>query len=367
MQYKKDTLKAYPPALEEMYKAMGADLFKAEGRLVDAHTVSAGDKKITGEYIVIGTGERAKRQNVPGQEYIHDSTDLLSRDEFPKRLVLIGAGIISMEFAAMAVKMGGETTIIQYNDRVLSMYPKKYTERITAKLKAEGARFCFNESVARIDKAGDAFKVTLKSGAVIECDYILEATGRRANCDNLGLEDVGIDFSEKGIKVNEYLQSSVPNIYASGDVIDKRIPRLTPTASFESIYIAEHILGKKDPICYPAVPNLVFTLPRIAQVGVTVAEAEKNPAKYRIEVVPYGKAMLFDSSNEADNEFTFIFDGDNYLVGAAFYGTEAASLVNFVTFIINKKITGEELDHMIFAFPTQTYGAYSMLASLMTK
>ena len=101
----------------------------------------------------------------------------------------------------MAVKMGGETTIIQYNDRVLSQYPKKYTERITAKLKAEGARFCFNESVTRIDKAGEAFRVTLKSGAVIECDYVLEATGRRANCDNLGLEDAGVDFSEKGIKV----------------------------------------------------------------------------------------------------------------------------------------------------------------------
>ena len=94
MAYKKNTLAAYPPALEGMYKAMGADLFKAEGRLVDDHTVSAGDRKITAEYIVIGTGERAKRQDIPGKEYIHDSTDLLSKDDFPKRLVLIGAGII---------------------------------------------------------------------------------------------------------------------------------------------------------------------------------------------------------------------------------------------------------------------------------
>lgn len=274
----------------------------AEGRLVDAHTVSAGDKKITAEYIVIGTGERAKRQNVPGKEYIHDSTDFLSVDEFPKRLV-----------------------------------------------------------------AGDSFKVALKGGGVIECDYILEATGRQANADNLSLEDVGVVFSEKGIKVNEYLQSSVPNIYASGDVIDKRIPRLTPTASFESNYIAEHILGKKDPISYPAIPNLVFTLPRIAQVGGSLDAAEKEPEKFRIEVVPYGKGMLFDSSNEEDNEFTFIFDGDNHLAGAAFYGSEAASLVNFVTLAINTKVTGSELDHMIFAFPAQTYGLSAVLAPMMMK
>ena len=296
MDYKKNTLKVYPPALEKMFAAMGADYFKAEGKLIDAHTVSAGDRNITAEYIVIGTGERAKRHDIPGKEYIHDSRDMLSIDEFPARIVLIGAGIISMEFASMAVKMGAETTIIQYNDRVLSMYPKKYTARITEKLKKEGARFCFNESVTRIDKTQDGYRVTLKSGAVVEADYILEATGRQANADGLGLEGIGVEFSGKGIKVNEYLQSSVPNIYASGDVIDKRIPRLTPTASFESIYIAEHILGKKDPICYPAVPNLVFTLPRIAQVGVSIDEAEKNPDKYRIEVVPYGKGMLFDSS-----------------------------------------------------------------------
>lgn len=85
---------------------------------------------------------------------------------------------------------------------------------------------------------------------------------QQANVQGLGLEKVGIDFSERGIKVNEFMQTKLPNVYASGDVVDKRIPRLTPTATFESNYIAEHILGKKEPISYPVIPNLVFTLPR---------------------------------------------------------------------------------------------------------
>ena len=108
-------------------------------------------------------------------------------------------------------------------------------------------------------KTDRGYTVKTKSGLEVECDYVLDATGRVANYENLGHENVGIEASAKGIVVNDHLQTSVPNIYVSGDVICKCIPKLTPTAEFESNYIAEHILGKKDPICYPAIPNLVFT------------------------------------------------------------------------------------------------------------
>ena len=365
MAYKRKVLADYPVGLEALFQKSGMDYIKARGKLLDAHTVCAGDKKITAEHIVIGTGERAKRQDIPGSEYAHDSREFLDIEEFPKRIVFIGAGVISMEFASMAVKMGSETTVVQYNDRALGPYPKKYVDHVVEKLKRDGVKFCFNESAAKIEKQGNAYKVTLKSGASLECDYVFEATGRQANVQDLGLEEVGIEFSERGIKVNDCMQTAVPNIYASGDVVDKRIPRLTPTASFESNYIAEHILGKKEPICYPAIPNLVFTLPRIAQVGVSLDAAEKEPDKYRVETVPYGKQMLFDAKNETETEFTFIFDKENHLAGAVFYGNEGASLVNFVTFVINQKLSGKELDKMIFAFPTQSYGVYSLLAPML--
>ena len=365
MVYKRKVLGDYPVMLEGMFKKAGLDYFKGKGSLLDAHTVLASDKKISAEYIVIGTGERAKHQDIPGKEYVHDSREFLDLDNFPKRIVFIGAGIISMEFASIAVKLGTETTIIQYNDRPLGAYPKKYVDRVVKKLQNEGARFYFNESAVKIEKNGDTYKVHLKSGQSVECDYVFEATGRQANVQGLGLEKVGIDFSERGIKVNEFMQTKLPNVYASGDVVDKRIPRLTPTATFESNYIAEHILGKKEPISYPVIPNLVFTLPRIAQVGVPVETAEKEPDKYRVETVPYGKVMLFDAKNEEDNEFTLVFDKENHLVGVAFYGSEGASLVNFVTFVIEKKITAAELDKMVFAFPAQSHGLYSMLVPMM--
>ena len=366
VQYKRNVLKDYPVGLEKMFEGLGMDYFRARGKILDAHTVQAGDKKITAEYIVIGTGERAKRQEIPGCEYTHDSREFLDIENFPKKIVLIGAGVISMEFASMAAKMCDEVYVIQYNDRPLGAYPKKYVDRVVKKLSEDGVKFCFNESATKIEKVGESFKVYLKGGAVLECDYAFEATGRQANVDNIGLEEVGIEFSWRGVKVNECMQTNIPNIYASGDCANKTIPRLTPTASFESNYIAEHILGKKEPICYPAIPNLVFTLPRIAQVGISVDAAEKEPDKYRVEVVPFGKVLLFDALNEPENEFTFIFDKENYLVGAAFYGSEAAYLVNFITFIIQCKITGEQLDKMIFAFPNQTNELVMLLAPMMS-
>ena len=166
--------------------------------------------------------------------------------------------------------------------------------------------------------------------------------------------------------MDDHLRTSVKNIYVSGDAIDKKIPKLTPTAEFESNYIASQILGLSDaPICYPAVPNLVFTLPRIAQVGVTVDEAKSAPDRYRVVEIPYGKMNEWVNNRELDIEMTYIFDREGYLVGTALYGSEVGTWIDFLTLIINKRMTGAELRNMIFAFPTQTYMIISTLIPLL--
>jgi glutathione reductase (NADPH) len=164
------------------------------------------------------------------------------------------------------------------------------------------------------------------------------------------------------------MRTSVPNIYASGDCVCKRIPKLTPTATIESNYIATQILGvNPNPISYPAIPNLVFTLPRISQVGVTLAQAQAEPDKYRVEVVEYGKRLLFEAKNEADAEFSFVFDGDGYLVGAAFYGQDAGVWADLATMVINRRMTATELGSMVFTFPTESQGLLSLLIPLLPQ
>ena len=268
----------------------------------------------------------------------------------------------------MALTLGKKVTFIEFASRALAAYPEKYVEKLVAKMQNQGADFHFNEAVCGVEKAENGYKVMTNSGLTVEGDYVLGATGRIANYEDLGLEELGIQASRRGIVVDDHLRTSVPSIYVSGDVIDKPVPRLTPTAEYESNYIASLLLGETDePICYPIIPNLVFTLPRIAQVGVTVEDAEKDSDNYHIVSVPWGVQNEWIDNRETDIELTYILDKDNYLVGAAIYGSEAGTWIDFLTLIINKKITATDLKSMIFAFPTNTYMLVNSLIPVLRK
>ena len=364
MKYKKAQIGVLPVGLEAMLTSMGIVIKKGHATLKDEHTVTVNKESISGEYIVIGTGMRSAQMNIAGREHLHNSKDFLDLDDMPDRIVFAGAGVISMEFASMALTLGKNVTLIECSNKALVSYPEQYVDRLTDKMKSEGAKFHFAEFISEIEKKNGEYIVHTQSGLAVACDYVMDTTGRVANVEDLGLEELGIESSHHGIGVDEHLRTAVKNIYASGDVVYKEIPRLTPTAAFESEYIAAHILGKEQkPIQYPAVPSVVFTLPRIAQVGVKVKEAETIPEKYRIARVPYSQTMLWLAKNEKDIDITFIFDKSNCLVGAAVYGSEAGTWIDVLTLIINQKLTADQLKNIIFSFPTSTYGLISFLIS----
>lgn len=367
MAYKKQVISPVHTVLEGMFAQMGMPVFRGHGTLVDAHTVEAGGKRITADYIVLGTGERPRRLGIPGDELIHDSRDFLDVDVFPKRIAFVGAGIISMEFASIAALMGSEVTVIHHSERILSMYPARYVSRVVDKLKAQGVTFLLNHELSSVAQDGGDTVVTFTDGSTLACDYVLGATGRVPNVENLGLEALGIAASSRGIEVDDHMRTAVPNVFASGDCVAKRIPKLTPTATFESNYIAQQILGlSSEPIAYPAIPNLVFTLPRIAQVGVTLAEAEADPDRWRIETVDFGKRLLFEAKNESDAEFAFVFSQETGLLeGAAFYGQDAGVWADLAAIVINQKLTGRDLSQMIFTFPTASQAMLNLLTPLL--
>ncbi|WP_340139215.1 hypothetical protein [Streptococcus thoraltensis] len=162
------------------------------------------------------------------------------------------------------------------------------------------------------------------------------------------------------------MRTAVPNIYASGDVVDKTIPKLTPTAEFESNYIGRDILNPEGPaIAYPVIPNLVFTLPRIGQVGVTIDEAKAHPEQYKLVEIPWGEQHDWVNNHERDAELALIFDKEDYLVGAAAISSQVGTWLDWLTPIIEKKMTAQALNSMIMAFPTQTYVLWSTVTSLL--
>lgn len=368
MQYKKNVIGSMPAALDGMFGQFGFDIIRGEAHFEGAKTISVGEESYTAKKFVIGTGADYIPLDIPGKEYFRNSRDFLSLDEIPEHVTFVGAGIISMEFASICLSLGKQVDVVTHGSRILKQYPEKYVAKIVDKMKAQGANFVLNAAPESITEADGKYVLKCADGTEISTDYLLCAVGRKANIEGLGLENLGVEASSRGIKVDNHLRTSVKNIYASGDVVDKKIPKLTPTAEFESNYIALDILNPVNgAISYPAVPNLVFTLPRIAQVGITEEEAKAESGKYRIEEAPFGATMGWLNKAEADAHMTFIFDKAGHLVGASVMSEEAGTYIDMLTLIINQKVTAKDLSKMIFAFPTITYGLIGTLMPLMLK
>lgn len=362
MAYKHQVIDSLAPAMEGIFKQANVELLKGSGSIIDAHTVKVGEKTYTTETIVIGTGQRPAALPIPGKEFNHDSREFLSIETLPERMTFIGSGIIAMEFISMAAYLGKEIHVVEFADNALNMFNQKYVAKVVKKMTDAGVQFHFGEAVEEVAKqANGLFIVRTKNGLVIETDYVLGATGRVANIERLGLENIGIATDRGGIIVDDHLGTNVANIYASGDVISKTIPKLTPTAIFESNYIAGQILGSPEAIDYPVAPSVVYTLPRIAELGVTVKEAEANPSDYRISVIPFGKLLTFEYKNELSAEATLIFNQENQLVGASIYGNESEELINLLPLIINNKMSAAEFRKQIFTFPGATSGLMDVL------
>lgn len=367
--YKKENIGPMYLGMEAMFAQLGIEELRGHGSLADAHTVAIagadGKSTVTAEYIVFGTGERPRRADIPGAELLHDSKDMLDVDDFPNRIAIIGAGIVGMEFASIALKMGSETTIVEFSDTVLRPYPKAYVATLREEMEREGATFMMGEAVAKAEKTEGGVLLTMESGATLEADYVLEATGRVPNVEGLGLAEAGIAYSPRGIQVDDHMRTALPNVYASGDCVDKRIPKLTPTAEFESNYIASSILGNEAPISYPVVPNLVFTFPRIAQCGVSIDEARTKPDQYRVTSVPMGQRITFLTKNDPITDYSFVVDGEGHLVGCAICGMDAGELINVAAIVCNLKLSADDVQNMIFSFPGTIYGFVSGMIGAM--
>ncbi len=374
MQYKKQVIGAMQPGMQGLFDRFGFDVIRGFAKFIDNHTIEVAGELYSAKNFVIGTGQDYIPLDIPGKEYFHNSRDFLSLDEIPEHVTFVGAGIISMEFASICLSLGRKVDIVTSGNAALNAYPQEYVSKIVEKMKTQGVNFVWNADIKGIEKTGNKYilngSVKDGSGFAIETDYILIAVGRKANVENLGLENAGIEYSDRGIKVDSHLRTKAKNIYASGDVIDTRIPKLTPTAEFDSNYIAlDILLPIHSAIKYPPIPNLVFTLPRIAQTGVTIKEAKSHPELYRIEEVAFGQTMAWLNKNEGEAHMTFVFDRKKnpHLVGAAVFSEDAGVYIDMITLIINKKLGARDLGKMIFAFPTVTYGLVGLLQPLFLK
>ena len=390
MKFKQKRIANMAPFLDGKFKEYDLDVAHGKGIIVDEHTVKVGSETYTTDKIVIATGLKPTIPEIKGKEYLHDSTDFLDISELPKHAIILGAGFVGMEFASILAEAGLEADIIIRGDMALRYFHQPYVQKVIEILKQKNIRFHFNEQVNEVIKSDDVviddpeakilnvenglncdetlrdpdakidnvayengFTVNCKSGLSITGDYVIAAMGREANVEDIGLENVGLTYTGRGIKVNGHLQTDVENIYAVGDVADTGIAKLVTVAIHQSKYLAKELLGKAEEITYPVVPAVVYTIPRIATVGVPAYVAEESD-EYDVHTIRYGNSYSLELKNDTTAEAKVIVDKDLNIVGAEIYAADAENVANMFTFIINQKITLEELDYMIYAFPSSS-------------
>ncbi|MFC6290895.1 dihydrolipoyl dehydrogenase family protein [Levilactobacillus angrenensis] len=365
MAYKHQVIDALPNQMAQAFDQLGIDVIQGSGILMGDHLIQVGKQVISATNIVIGTGQRSKRLAIVGKEFMHDSREFLNLPELPSHVTFIGAGIITLEFASLVMALGSQVTIIEHGDQAARGFDAQHVGKLITQMEANGATFHFGETALAVDVTTDGYQVTTTSGLSVATQYVVDATGREPNVTNLGLENAGIHTNQFGIEVDDHLRANGANIYASGDVIAKLQPKLTPTATFESNYIAGQILGATAPIDYPAIPSVLFALPRLAQVGVTTATAAADPQRYHTQTIPFGQLFAFEYQNDTTAEVTAVMNTANQLVGAAVYGMDAPDIINVLTLITDQHLTGSDLQRLILAFPTATQGIIDTLVPLL--
>lgn len=331
----------------------GVQVIVGHATLVDAKTVKVGDTNYHAQKIVLALGQHPHRLDIPGKEYLHDSTDFLSLPQMPKQLTIIGAGYVGMEFASIANAVGASVNVVVDSHQPLRHFYQPYVKRLVADLRRRGVKFFYDQQVDAVEKTEAGLVLHGSNQFELASDYIVDASGRLPNLTGSGLETLGIATNAHGIEVDNHLQTNVAGVYATGDVVDKPQPKITPTAIFESQYLAQLFTNQtSDTIHYPAIATTVFSSPRISQVGINPNEAEKQPDKYSVEHFEYGDDWFKQVQNELDGGLTLVFDQEHILVGAVEYSNEAVDSINGLLDIIELRLTHEQVQRFIYTFPS---------------
>jgi glutathione reductase (NADPH) len=256
----------------------GVTIVNSRAVLTDAHTVRLlkEERSVTARIILLATGSWPFIPKFPGSEYAITSNEAFDLPKLPISIAIVGAGYIGLEFAGIFHGLGVDVTVVHRGPRLLRGFDEDMQIGLAEAMTARGVKLALNTEVAAIEKGAHSYTLLGKNGARIEADLVMYATGRVPNTTNLGLEEAGVALGTYGqIKVDEYSQTSTPNIYALGDVTDK--VNLTPVAIDEAMRFVDTVFrDKPTPVDHHGIPTAVFSQPEIGTVGLTEEEARKN-------------------------------------------------------------------------------------------
>lgn len=339
------------------------EVFNGLGSFVDAHTVAVkGDKETTeikAKKIVIATG--SKPSNLPGitidKERIITSTEALVLKELPKKLIVIGGGVIGLELTSVFRRLGSEVTVIEFADSIISTMDGELSKGLHKILKRDGVEFVLGHGVTEVNSSEG--KVTVKAKdkntqneITFEGDYCLVAVGRRAFTDGLNLEAAGIKSDNRGrVETNIHLQTNVSHIYAIGDVVKGAM--LAHKAEEEGVMVAEIMAGQKPHIDYNLIPGVVYTWPEVASVGQTEEQLRAANREYKSGSFPFKASGRARASNESDGFVKVLADKKtDEILGVHMIGPRCADLIGEAVLAMEYRASAEDVARISHAHPT---------------
>lgn len=337
------------------------DVYHGVGSFVDTHTVEVSgnqEQTLSGKYIVIATG--SKPSTLPfikiDKERIITSTEALELQEVPRHLIVIGGGVIGVELGSVYMRLGAKVSIIEYLDRIIPAFDPAMSKELYKVLKKQGMEFYFSHKVTAVERNGDEVTVTAtapdSSEINLKGDYCLVSIGRRPYTEGLNLEATGITTDDQGrIPVNNHLHTSVPHIFAIGDVV--RGPMLAHKAEEEGVFVAEYIAGQKPHIDYNLIPNVVYTWPEVASVGRSEEDLKKSDVPYRSGIFPMRALGRARASGDTDGLVKILAHAEtDEILGFHVIGARAADLIAEGVVAMEFRASAEDLARISHAHPT---------------
>ena len=353
---KRNVMNQLRQGIEQLLSAPGITLVRGEATFKDARTVTVDGIDYEADDIIIATGSSSKMPPVEGIDNprVITSTEALNFQTLPAEIVIIGAGVIGMEFASILSRFGAKVSVIEYLKECLPVIDKDIAKRVRKQIeKLQGVTFYMDSAVKAINDNEVVF-VSNKNGKEtrLECPGcpVLIATGRKPNIEGLNLEAAGVEYSPKGITVNDNMLTSVPHIYAIGDVTGRQM--LAHAATFMGFRAVNAIVGKADRIRFDIMPSAIFTYPEAAAVGLTEDQCKQQGIECRALKGYYranGKALAID---EPEGMVKLVAGADGKILGCTSYGAHSADIVQEVTAYMNCNATVADIADSVHIHPT---------------
>ena len=335
----------------------GVELIGGEARFVSPEKIAVDGREISAEGFVIGTGSKPRPLAFPGADLVAITDDILNHPRPPENLVILGAGVVAFEFGQVFARLGSHVTFLMPSDRPLRGADETLVDALVAySREALRIEFVAHARVRAVTASQARFFVEVEIGAterVFEADFVLNGAGRVANLEALNLSAAGVAADKKGVVVDAYLRSpGNRRVFAGGDAHGRR--QLSPVASYEGRVVAKNFLeGDVQEVTYDAIPQAVYTVPPLAWVGKTEAEARQAGLKVKVNDFDMETWKIYAIAGEKPARIKLVMqEGSRRILGAHLYGAGAGELINIFAMAIRFNLTAADLEKMVWAYPT---------------